>query len=143
MQVAERACGQAWPLPEVVNKLQLETIGRQVGRTMHAVGGKVVVLALCTAADDRRAGGLEALERVCDGVVVKGVERGAVDFATLVGTDCRDQLKWPGDAAHRLGETRQGVHGAMRGQRDAAGSREIGLFIASRPSASDLFGSTP
>jgi hypothetical protein len=103
LRVAERPSREAGPLPVVVDELEHEAVGRQVGQAVHGVGGKVVVLALLPVGDHRRTGGLEPGNGVLHGLVIQVVELLPVQPPGFAGRHGTDQGGGPRDAADGLG----------------------------------------
>jgi len=77
----------------------LEAIGRRVAQPVDAIGPEVVVLVLLAVADHWRAGGLESLDGVADGILIQRLEVRMI--AAFVG-DGFDEGQRTRDAAYRL-----------------------------------------
>jgi hypothetical protein len=58
----------------MTNKGKLETIGGKVRESVNGVSAKIVILPLFTIADNRRAGGLKALNSIPDGFLIKRLQ---------------------------------------------------------------------
>jgi hypothetical protein len=82
------------------NEGKLESVRRQVGQAVDAVGCEIVIFALFPIRDHRRAGFLEARNRVADRFFVKRLKRGIVAIALRKRFD---QTEGPRNTANRLG----------------------------------------
>ena len=84
----------------MTNEWKFEPIRGQVGQAIYAIGAEVMILALLAIRDHRRAGRLEARDRIANGVFVERFQ-GRI---TAVGFgECFDQTMRSWDAPDRLG----------------------------------------
>ena len=104
--VAERAAGQSrHPAGVPGGERDPEAVGVGVRQPLHGIGPEILVLPLLSIGDDRRAGGLEPLDRIADRLLIERVESG-VGAVPALGNR-RDQGGRPGNAADWLAWDRQ------------------------------------
>ena len=99
--VAERAGRQPRHAADVAGRERdLEAVRARVRQPVHAVRPEIVILPLLAVGDHRRAGGLESLDGVPNGLIENGIQHRIVGVAqSLNGLH---QLTWPRNATNWL-----------------------------------------
>ncbi len=109
--ISERPAREARPATGVTNERKLESVRRQVGQTVDAVGSEVMILALFAVGDHRRTGRFEARDRVADRFFVERIEH---RIGAVCGGKRFNQTQRPGNAANRLSWNDHGLGGRSR-----------------------------
>ena len=88
-----------------IRERQFEPIRCGIRQPLDAVSSEVVILSLLPVGDNRRARGLEQLDRVPDGFIVKRLHTG---MRAAVPFDCIKQFQGARNTPDRLGRNSHG-----------------------------------